>query len=242
VVRAVRILDLLAHSDEPLTLTEIADRLDIPKSTAYGILRDLVQEAFVATSKPTAYSIGLRAFEIGSAHLRRVGVPGIVTPELNRLTSALGVTSHYAILDRTDVVYLCKEDPPGLGVRLASSVGARLPAHLTAVGKACLAWVDQELLVDHVAAGPSGQDSMSALLPRLRAELEQVRRLGFATDDGQVAPGIACAAAPVFDVSGCRGALGVSYMRDQIGDQDELVRSVRETAGRITALLGGTPS
>ncbi|MFI9605025.1 IclR family transcriptional regulator C-terminal domain-containing protein [Streptomyces sp. NPDC052043] len=88
--------------------------------------------------------IGLKAFEVGSAHLRRVGVTGIVAPELSRLTRALGVTSHYAILDHTDAVYLCKQDPPGLGIRLASSVGARLPSHLTAVGKACLAWLAEE--------------------------------------------------------------------------------------------------
>ncbi|MEV5571338.1 IclR family transcriptional regulator [Spirillospora sp. NPDC052269] len=241
VVRAMRILDLLAHSDEALTLTEIAERLSIPKSTAHGILRDLVSESFVAVSKPTAYGIGLKAFEVGSAHLRRVGVAGIVGPELGRLTRTLGVTSHYAILDRTDAVYLCKEDPPGLGVRLASSVGARLPSHLTAVGKACLAWVDPLLLPEYVAAGPE-PSTATELATKLAAELAGIRACGHATDAGRVATGITCVAAPVFDPAGCRGAVGVSYLPGPGSDLEAIAGEVRTAAARTSALLGGRPA
>ncbi|MEV4254739.1 IclR family transcriptional regulator [Spirillospora sp. NPDC049652] len=233
VVRAMRILDLLAHSDEALTLTEIADRLGIPKSTAHGILRDLVAESFVAPSKPAAYGIGLKAFEVGSAHLRRVGVAGVVAPELARLTRALGVTSHYAILDRTDAVYLCKEDPPGLGVRLASSVGARLPSHLTAVGKACLAWLEPQARAEHVADRPREE------VEGLDAELAEIRARGHATDDGRVATGITCVAAPVFDPAGCRGAVGVSYLPGPASDVEAIAGEVRAAAARTSALLGG---
>ena len=144
VVRAARILDRLAHSQTPMTLAEIASELDIPKSTAYTILRDLASESFVTVSSPAAYSIGLKAFEVGSAHLRASGTAGAVAPELARLTRALNITSHYAVLDGTEVLYLCKEDPPTLGIQLASAIGARLPSHLTAVGKACLAWLEAD--------------------------------------------------------------------------------------------------
>ena len=121
VVRAARILDRLAHSRTPMTLAEIASELDIPKSTAYTILRDLASESFVTVSSPPAYSIGLKAFEVGSAHLRASGTAGAVAPELARLTRALNITSHYAVLDGTEVLYLCKEDPPTLGIQLASA-------------------------------------------------------------------------------------------------------------------------
>src|SRR3954463_7003456 len=130
----MRILDLIAHSEKPMTLSRIAEALDIPKSTAHGILRELSKESFVELVEPAAYAVGLKAFEVGAAHLRRTSVVGFVAPELVRLTGILTMTSHYAIIDGTDVVYLCKEDPPGLGVQLASSIGARLPSHLTAVG------------------------------------------------------------------------------------------------------------
>lgn len=240
VVRALRILNLLAHSEKPLVLTRIAESLDIPKSTAHSILRDLAGEGFVVVSEPTAYAIGLKAFEVGSAHLRLTGAVGVVASELVRLTRTLNVTSHYAILDGTDAVYLCKEDPPGLGVQLASSIGARLPAHITAVGKACLAWLGPEGVAEHVSTGAPvrGQASPEALA----AELAAARERGYATDDGAAAAGIQCVAAPVFDLSGPRGAVGVSYLRGTGESIDTIVSEVCSAAQRATSLLGGRPN
>ena len=188
VVRAARILDRLAHSQTPMTLAEIASELDIPKSTAYTILRDLASESFVTVSSPPAYSIGLKAFEVGSAHLRVSGTAGAVAPELARLTRALNITSHYAVLDGTEVLYLCKEDPPTLGIQLASAIGARLPSHLTAVGKACLAWLEADRLPGHVELATRGADGQTISLPDLTAELAQIRVQGFATDDAPPPP------------------------------------------------------
>ncbi len=175
VVRAARILDRLARSQTPMTLAEIASELNIPKSTAYTILRDLASESFVTMSSPPAYSIGLKAFEVGSAHLRVSGTAGAVAPELARLTRALNITSHYAVLDGTEVLYLCKEEPPTLGIQLASAIGARLPSHLTAVGKACLAWLEADRLPGHVELATRGADGQAISLPDLTAELAQIR-------------------------------------------------------------------
>lgn len=239
VVRALRILDLLAHVEKPMPLTRIAETLGIPKSTAYGILRDLARESFVEIREPASYAIGLKAFEVGAAHLRITGAVGMVAPELLRLTSAIHVTSHYAILDRTDAVYLCKEDPPGLGVQLASSIGARLPSHLTAVGKACLAWLDADRVREHVDLEARVARSGPRALEDVLGGLEQVRSRGYATDDGVAAAGIQCVAAPVFDMSRCRGAIGVSYLLGDDRVLEEIVAAVRGTAARVTTLLGG---
>ncbi len=188
VVRAVRILDRLARSPTPMTLAEIASELDIPKSTAYTILRDLASESFVTVSTPAAYSIGLKAFEVGAAHLRTSGTAGAMAPELTRLTRALNITSHYAVLDGTEVLYLFKEEPPTLGIQLASSIGARLPSHLTAVGKACLAWLEADLLPSHVKLAIRGADGQKISLPGLTAELAQIRGQGFATETAAPPP------------------------------------------------------
>lgn len=239
VTRAVHILELLAHSDKPLSLTQVASSLGIPKSTAYTILRDLTAEAIVSLAAPSTYTIGLKAFEIGSAHLRSRGVIGVVAPELVRLTRSLNVTSHYAILDRTDAVYLCKEDPPGLGVQLASSVGARLPSHITAVGKACLAWLPEAELVDHVELKVRGVDGERVTLKHLRTELSVIRQQGFATDDAQASIGIQCVAAPVFDLSGLTGAIGVSFLRGSVESIESTASLVRAATARTSQVLGG---
>lgn len=240
VVRALRILQLLAHAEKPLPLSRLSGDLGIPKSTAHSILASLTQEGFVENVDATGYSIGLKAFEVGAAHLRATGLVGVVAPELARLTRSLNITSHWAVLDGADVVYLCKEDPPGRGIRLASSVGARLPADVTAVGKSCLAWLEPDVMREHVTAQTNGSDAAPS--PALVAEFERVRAAGYSTDDGEAATGIQCVAAPVFDLSGPRGAIGVSYLRGT-GEVDSIIDEVRESASRATILLGGrTPA
>jgi DNA-binding IclR family transcriptional regulator len=237
VVRAMRILELLAHSEKPLPLSRVCAELEIPKSTAHNILASLVQEGFVEVSESATYSIGLKAFEVGAAHLRATGTVGVVAPELARLTRALNITTHWAILEGTDVVYLCKEDPPVRGIQLASAIGARLPAAITAVGKSCLAWLDADEVERHVAT-PTGVDRAKALAA-VSAELDRVRAVGYSADDGEAALGIQCVAAPVFDMSGPRGAIGVSYLRDSGVAFDTITAQVREAAARATSLLGG---
>jgi len=231
----MRILEWLSWAEKPMALTRIAEALEIPKSTAHSILRDLASEDFVEISEPPAYSIGLKAFEVGSAHLRVIGVAGVVATELVRLTNVLNVTSHYAVLDRGDVVYLCKQDPPGLGIHLASSIGARLPAHVTAVGKSSLAWLDPDQVTRCIELGSTARTELDA-------DLELVRARGYSTDDGATLVGIQCVAAPIFDLSGPRGAVGVSYLRDNGSSFDAIVAEVRNAAARATSLLGGRAS
>jgi len=75
--KAIRILELLASSEKPLTLTQISDELSLAKSTAHGLLRELVAATFLELHEPAAYSIGLRTFEVGAAYLRRTGAVGV---------------------------------------------------------------------------------------------------------------------------------------------------------------------
>lgn len=238
VVRAARILNLLAASEKPLSLKQIAEAIEIPKSTAHGILRNLVQESYLDVHEPASYAIGLKVFEVGSAYLRQVGAVGVVASELVRLTRTLSFTSHYAVLDAADAVYLCKEDPPGLGVQLASSIGARLPAHLTAVGKTCLAWLDPDRVAEHVRAD-GNEGPAEPFLSTLQAELAEIRAQGYATDEGETALGIQCIAAPVFDLSGPRGAIGVSYLLEAHASAQNVAVEVMAASARATAVLGG---
>jgi DNA-binding IclR family transcriptional regulator len=248
VVRAARILVRLAHSRKPMTLAQIARELGIPKTTAYSILRDLASESFVTVSSPpAAYSIGPKAFEVCSAHLRASGTAGAVAPELARLTRALNITSHYAVLDGTEVLYLCKEDPPALGIQLASAIGARLPSHLTAVGKACLAWLESDCLPEHVELAARGAGGHTISLSDLATELAQIRAQGFATGDGDAAVagggavvGIQGVAAPVFGLTGLKGAIGVSLLRGSGLSLGPIADEVKTAAARATIALGGT--
>lgn len=242
VVRALWILQLLGREPEPLTLSQIAGRLGMPKATAHGILRDLLNEHFVELRPGKAYRIGVRAFEVSSARLREGSDAWLVAPHLEQLTLALGVTSHYAILDGQGVVYICKEDPPGPAIQLASQVGIRLPAHLTAVGRACLAYMDSSRISDHVDLKVKDRQQRTMSQSELVAILDETRRRGYAVDDGETAGGIKCVAAPIFDSRECRGAIGVSYPAGAVSKEDDVPGCVRATAADVSRLFGGDPS
>ncbi|MGA3221305.1 MAG: IclR family transcriptional regulator [Acidimicrobiales bacterium] len=230
-LRALLILDLLSRSDEPMTLGEVATQLKLPKSSALTLLRALVVTEFCVADEKGSYALGLHSFEVGAAYLRSMTPVRSVTPELQWLTESLGVTSHFAVLEHDEVIYLAKHDPPGLGLKLASSLGARLPAAVTAVGKAQLAYHSAGL-----SRGGGGADHVGA--SGLELELEKVRRLGYAVDDGQTAVGIRCVAAPMFNDRGCCGAIGVSYLLGGIPAVTTVVGAVVEAAGRASARLG----
>ncbi len=215
--RALQMLDLLAHSDRPLALKEVAAQLSVPKSSAVMLLRALKEFDFVECDSSGRYSIGLRSFEVGSSYVRTMSPARAASDQLRRLTDDLRVTAHFAVLDGADVVYIAKEDPPDLGVRLASFIGARLPAAVTAVGMVQLAY---------------------APTARQTKKLTQVREQGYALDDGAVLSGIQCVAAPVMDASGCVGAIGVSYLRQAEIDLDRVVQGVVDAAAITSARLG----
>lgn len=237
VVRAMRILELLSGAGKPMTLTSIAEELAIPKSTTHSILKALNGRGFLDIDAHQNYTVGLRAFEVGASHLRSTNAVEVVIPQLVALTRDLGITSHYAILDGSDAVYLCKEDPPGLGLKLASSVGARLPAHTTAVGKAALAWLPEADLERCLAAIREAVPQRQAV-DRLLGELGAIRALGYSSDDGETALGVRCVAAPVLSSSGHPGSIGVSYLRGSSLQDQRVIDGVIRAARHASEVLG----
>jgi len=218
VLRAINILELLASERRSLGLAQIAGGLGIPKTSCLVLLRALAARDFVKKDENGLYGLGLRSFEVGSAYLRAVTPVSVATRELLALTQQLTMTSHFAVLVEDEVVYLAKQDPPGSGVRLASSLGARLPAWTTAVGRAQLAFSSSQ--------GPTRTN-------------EEVRQRGYAVDDGETVFGICCVAAPVFDVNGCCGALGVSYLLQGGPDVSIVAPMLVASARRVSFDLGG---
>lgn len=223
VSRALHILELLARSERELSLADISRELAIPKSSTFSLLRALAARNFVATDHEGRYGVGLRSFEVGGAYLKRLTPVRAAESELRAITESLNITTHFAVLEGDDVVYLAKHDPPHGFIRLASSLGARLPAAITAVGLAQLA---------------HHEPPVDAPRPDFEPVLDRVRLLGYAVDSGETAPGIRCVAAPVFSASGCCGAIGVSYLQHGEPDLTVAAAAVVEAARRTSLRLG----
>jgi DNA-binding IclR family transcriptional regulator len=226
VVRALDILTLLSGAAGPMQLGEVSRAVGIPKSSTLQLMRALTARGFATSDANGGYALGVATFSVGAAYLRTMTPVRSVELELKTLTRILGVTSHFAVLDGDEVLYLAKNDPPDSAFGLASALGARLPAVATAVGKAQIAhrW---------------DATRISAIGGSFAADIAKVWERGFAVDDGETAAGIRCVAAPVFDSTGCCGAVGISELLQPEKSDGEIAAYVRAAATRATERLGG---
>jgi DNA-binding IclR family transcriptional regulator len=234
--KAFDVLEAFSQSQRILTLSEIARRSGLPKSTVHRILIMLLEVEAVERVGP-GYKIGLRMFTMGTLSLD-ARVRDAVLPYLERLRRTTRQTVHLAMLQDSDVVYLDKLTSP-LSPDTPALIGGRLPAHRTGVGKALLAFGDWPL---QPRKHRSKERRLALDNPeRLRACLEDVRRLGIATDREEAAPGLSCIAMPILSSSGrAVVAISVAFAASQ-GDGEVFVNPLRETVAAVSRLVATSP-
>ncbi|MFD0448412.1 IclR family transcriptional regulator [Streptomyces indonesiensis] len=143
--RALDVLLHLAGRSGPVRASALARDLEMPRSSLYHILAVLVDRGFVTyVPEEQAYGLGVSSFEIGSAYSRHEPLKRLARPILRNLSNLLGQSVHLGILYGAETVYLLKERPPRghsgyTDATPVTDVGVRLPAHLTANGRAILA-------------------------------------------------------------------------------------------------------
>ncbi len=200
--RTLAVLRHLATQPGPVPAAGVARALDLPRSTVYHLLRVLTEAGFVVhLPEDGRYGLGVSAFELGTAYTRQAPLARLARPVLARLVDRVGQSAHLAVLHGREVLYVVEERAPGRPP-LVTDVGVRLPAHLTASGRAVLAGLppaqvralfpDAGAFVDRHGTGPTS-------LTALRRVLTEVRRRGYAVENGDVTPGFASAAITVVD-------------------------------------------
>ena len=137
--RALRVLRFLASQPEPTSIDRIMRACGLPRSTAYHLLTAMAEEGFVAhLADEHRWGLGVAAFEVGSGYTRQEPLQRIARRLLADLADTTGQSAHLAVLHGRDVLYVVEERAPGRPP-LVTDVGVRLPAHLTASGRAILA-------------------------------------------------------------------------------------------------------
>ncbi|MFA1541989.1 IclR family transcriptional regulator [Actinomadura monticuli] len=208
--RAVAVLTAFRADDDGLGAAELARRSGLPKSTAHRIALDLA-EAGLLERDGARVRLGLKLFEIGQRVPRQRVLRDAAVPYMSDLREATRQTVHLAVLEGAEVVYVEILGSSG-GPRLPSQVGGRLPAHVTGVGKAILAFSPPEAVRAVLDAGLVKRSERSVVAPGLLTkELERIRREGVAYDREESGAGIVCAASAVLGQDGLAlGALSVS--------------------------------
>jgi DNA-binding IclR family transcriptional regulator len=198
--RTATILLTLSRHPQGLSLADLARETGITMTTAHRILATL-RRSNLARETPTGLqALGVGALILSSAFLDGLDVRAEARPHLTALRDELNETCHLGVLASTQIVYIDKIDSLQR-VRMFSSVGGTGPALTTAIGRSILAHSSREVLENTLTA--VAQESGTVLDPaELRAELDEVRDLGYSTDLEENEPGICCVGAPVFDHTG----------------------------------------
>lgn len=226
-------------------MERIASAVGLPRSSTYHLLKAMISEGFVVhLPEEKRYGLGVAAFEIGSAYLRHDPLERLARPLLAQLVAEISQTAHLGVLHGRELVYLLKEQPPR-PVTLVTDVGVRLPATLTASGRALLAelppaqvralFPDAESFVRRTDQGPQ-------TLTQLRRILADEKRQGYAVEDSYITPGFSSVASAAVDHAGHPvAAISVTFRTDAVAPSERLLlaRRTRQAAEAFTRRLRG---
>ncbi len=236
------VLEALAKAPE-LSLTELGDRVGLAYSTAHRILETLRQRGYVVQSHETGrYSLGVRAFEVGSGFLAKGQLPEAAQAPMRKLVDELNETVNLAVQDGREAIYIYQVEGRQK-VRMFTQIGARTPLHSSGVGKVLLAWQDERAVQGLLEEAPLAAFTGTTLTEpgAVLEELRRVRERGYARDLEEFEPGVRCVAAPVRDRhGGVVAALSVSAPVARLGDErlEALARSIGAAGKEISARLG----
>ena len=243
--RAFAILDSLNQTSFGLTVQEISGQHEIPYSTAFYLLETMRECGYAERHEDTKkYRLGYKVlkFREGSAGRHLLDLRAIARPLMEELTELTGLTSHLAILDRDEAVYIEKAEPAGF-IRLNTWIGKRNSLYCSAVGKALL--MDFEASEIRKLCQPSTltrRTARSITSPELLLEeLKRTAARGYAIDDAEDENQGRCVAAPIYDDDReLVASVGISGTLSQIdlGRIDALGKLARNYAAQISARLG----
>jgi DNA-binding IclR family transcriptional regulator len=140
----LRILSYLAGRPAPVAASSIARELELPRSTVYHLLTTMAAHGFVLhLREERRWGLGTSAFELAGGYTRQQPLARRGRPLVAALSDRLGESAHLAVMSGGDVLYIVEERAPRRPA-LVTDVGVRLPAHLTASGRAMLAALPRE--------------------------------------------------------------------------------------------------
>ncbi len=246
-VRALTILNRLAEADDGASLTDIAQQVGVPVSTAHRLLTTLQQERYVRFDGERAlWSIGVQVFVVGNSFVRTRNLVQIARPHMRQLMLESGETVNLAVEDKGEAIYLAQIECRQM-MRALATPGARVPLHCSGVGKALLAAMpeSQRSAILHKHGLPRVSARTLTTPAALREDLTRAAERGYAVDDEEHAVGLRCAAAVIRDEVGeAIAAVSLSGPAARISDDRVAVLGdlVRRTAETITAEYGGRRS
>ncbi|CNH98098.1 HTH-type transcriptional repressor AllR [Yersinia intermedia] len=241
--RGLEILQYLAISGGSATVSILSDKLALPLSTTFRLLKVLEKSEFVFQDPQLGWwHIGIQSFTVGSAYMNDLDVVSIAGPYMRRLMRLSGETANLAIRNNMDAVLIRQCECQAM-VRMCAPLGSRLPLHASGAGKALLYPLAEDERLDLIvnAGLQSYTPKTITSLNMLEKDLLLARGNGYTVDDEEHALGLNCVASAIFDRNNdVIAAISISGPSSRMSEDrfTELGELVRDVANDISAALG----
>ncbi|HEY7243999.1 MAG TPA: IclR family transcriptional regulator [Xanthobacteraceae bacterium] len=217
VLKALRLLDNLAHSREQVSLAEMSRKLVLPKSTSHRLAAMLERDGLIDKDPVTLrYSLGARFEDMALSALRNGATASLRRRLMAELAERLGVRINFAVLKSGNMLLVEWVDSVAL-IRIDLKAGTQIPAHCSAGGKLLLAFAPDLVRTQFLKLAPF-KALTAATITSARAlarEIALIRRQGYAEDRQEFLPGVSCLAVPVRNRKG-EVVAGLALMAPEI--------------------------
>lgn len=239
--KAIGIIRLVVKENRPLGVTEIARTLIISKSTAFGILKSLEEEALVVKDGVSKrYIAGPELFELAKKVMRTVDITSIARPFLEKLVELVDETAFLGVREENAAKVLDVVEP-GKELKVSSPVGARFTFDAGVIGKIFLASMDPDEMMGLITQQglPAHTEHTITDMNLFLEEIARTRRQGYALDLEEYLKGVRAVGAPLYSGHFPAGAIWVVGFTGSISDEKlpEMISHVKEAAERISARL-----
>jgi DNA-binding IclR family transcriptional regulator len=241
--RALVIIEYIVGCAKPPTFSVIQEYLGIPKSSLSYLLLDLTNQHYVQfDSERKVYYPGSKLIQISAACLYSTDLTRQIWLETKKISDELGETTQAGILEGRFVVYIAKNQ--GIKDISVTTVGYKVPAHATALGKMMLSSLSKDELKARLGNAELERYTENTIISynELLAELKQIAKQGYAIDNQEIIPGGICIAAPIYDnAHNTVAAMSVTVPAIRMDDQllNELISKVRSGAANVSMMRLG---
>src|SRR3954471_13163945 len=241
--RALEIFEFLLQLDAPTTIGEIVSGLQIPKSTAYELVRTLSDSGYLEPGRRGGgITLGRKLFELGMAYRAQVDLLRDGSQIVEELRNACAETVQLSVLENDMMLVLLKEEGSH-PVRIISRVGSRVPVNWAASGRLLVSDMNDDaltrLLETSLRDAPTGRATTD--IPKFIQQVRKFRKQGYASELNETNEHAGCVAAPVIDGSGkCVAAISIVAPEHRLKqNRDVLTQQVRAAAATLSQRLGG---
>ena len=242
--RALTLLEYIAaHPEKKLTLTELAEVMNLDKSSVFRILTTLSRHGLVRQEEgKKVYRPGFGIFGLASSLYDQMKLPVVISPFLREIAWKTRENAHLAVKSGKQAVFIDREQGSNR-ISTNTNIGDTEELYCTAVGKCLICDYSREDL-ETLFEGYTFERFTSRTitdLDALSAELAEVKNRGYAVDMEEFEPNVVCLASPIVNYQGkIIAAIGVSGPKDRgLPDLDRNIGIVREAAEELNRLLAG---